>query len=141
MKKFVAMGALALILAACSQQEASAWINCKFGVGLNWAWQSGGNNLAWGVFRNGQPPCCDWPSCFGPGYGAPAYHAQGFPSYPYPQGAGMTPMAPATSPVPAAGPNVPQFQPSSSLDYDGFQPVNFPMYYQPSYFIPVSYGR
>src|SRR5579864_3019109 len=144
MKKFVAMGVLALILAACSQQEASAWINSKFSVGLNWAYQSGGNNLLWGVFRNGQPPapCCDGPGCFGPGfYGAPGYHAQGFSGYPYPQGAAITPMGPMSNPAPAAGPTVPQSQPSSSLYYNGFQTVNYPMYYYPNYYVPVNYGR
>jgi hypothetical protein len=140
MKKFVAMGALALILAACSQQEASAWINSKFGVGLNWSWQSGGNNLAWGVFRNGQPPACDGPGFYGPGYGAPAYHAQGYQGYSYPQRAEMAPTMPV--PAPAAGiPTQPQTQPSSYLGYPGYQTVNYPMYYQPNYFVPVNYGR
>jgi hypothetical protein len=60
MKKFLIAGALALIVAGFSQQPASAWINCHFGIGFNWNWQSGGNNLLWGVFRNGQPGAPDW---------------------------------------------------------------------------------
>jgi hypothetical protein len=137
MRKFVAMAAPALLLAACSQQEAWAWINAKFGVGLNWSYQSGGNNLAWGVFRNGQPPCPDGPGYYGPGYGAPDYfHAQGYQGHPYAQGTETAPV-----PTPAAGPASPGTRPTSSLDYPGYQPVSYPMYYQPSYFIPGNYGQ
>jgi hypothetical protein len=150
MKKFVVMGALALALAVCSQQEASAWVNTKFGVGLNWGYQSGGNNFLWGVFRNGQPPCCDGPGCgpgygpgyFGPAYGGPGYHAQGFQGgNPYAQGADMAPVGPMVPQSPAAVPTMPRPQPSSSLQNNSFQTVNFPMYYVPGYYYPVSYER
>lgn len=139
MKKFVAMGALALILAACSLQEASAWVNSKFSVGLDYSHQSGGNNFLWGVFRNGQPPACDGPGCFGP-YGYPGHAAQGFQGYPYAQG-GMMPMNPMAPSAPVAAPVVPPTQPSSSLEYNGFQTVNFPMYYPPNFYVPMNYGR
>ncbi len=85
MKKFLTMGALALAVAAVCSAPAPAWLNWKFGLGLNFGWQSGGNNTLWGFFRNGQPP---GPDCgvgcplppgggiggpigpgFGPGYG------------------------------------------------------------------------
>lgn len=56
MKKFLTMGALALSLAAICVAPAPAWLNWKFGIGLNLGWQSGGNNTLWGLFRNGQPP-------------------------------------------------------------------------------------
>jgi hypothetical protein len=75
MKKFLSMSALALTVAALSTQEAPAWINSKFGVGLNWGWQSAGNNLGWGFFRNGQPPAPD--TC--PGVGGPVYPAPAMP--------------------------------------------------------------
>jgi hypothetical protein len=140
MKKFVAVGALALILTACSLQEAKAWINNKFSVGLNYSHQSGGNNFLWGAFRNGQPPACDGPGCFAPGYGYPGHGAQGFQGYPYAQG-GTAPMTPMMPPAPAAAPVSPQGQPSSGLQYNGFQPVAYPMYYQPNYYYPVNYGR
>jgi len=59
MKKILTAGLLALSAALITDQQASAWVNAKFGVGLNWNWQSGGNNFLWGAFRNGQPPCPD----------------------------------------------------------------------------------
>jgi hypothetical protein len=143
MKKLLVMGALALILAACSLQEASAWVNAKFGIGINWAYQSGGNNFLWGVFRNGQPPCCDGHGCgpgfYGPGYGVPGYYgSEGYQGYPYAQGAGASPMTPMTPPqVPASAPA----QPSSNLQNNGFQTVNYPPYYVPNYYYPVSYSH
>jgi len=62
MKKILLVGALALLALFSAEQQASAWLNFKFGAGINWAWQSGGNNTLWGLFRNGQPPG------FGPQY-------------------------------------------------------------------------
>src|ERR1700692_2932040 len=66
MRKILLLGSCALLLALSLQQQASAWLNFKFGAGINWNWQSGGNNTLWGLFRNGQPPGygnnCD-PSC------------------------------------------------------------------------------
>ena len=47
MKKILAIGILAIIAIAFSQQQASAWVNSRFGVGLNWDWQTGGNNFLW----------------------------------------------------------------------------------------------
>ena len=56
MRKITLLGLWALALTVLSHEQANAWINFKFGVGLNWNWQSGGNNTLWGLFRNGQPP-------------------------------------------------------------------------------------
>ena len=56
MKKALAIGILAITAIALSQQQASAWVNTRFGIGPNWEYQSGGNNWGWGAFRNGQPP-------------------------------------------------------------------------------------
>ena len=67
MKKFLTTGILALTLAALSTQDAPAWLNWKFGVGMNMGWQSGGNNTLWGLFRNGQPPAPDICCGGGPG--------------------------------------------------------------------------
>jgi hypothetical protein len=64
MKKFLSMGALALALAGVCSAPAPAWLNWKLGLGLNFGWQSGGNNTLWGFFRNGQPP---GPDCGGAG--------------------------------------------------------------------------
>ena len=66
MRKISLLGSFALLLLTLSLQErAHSWINFKFGAGINWNYQSGGNNTLWGFFRNGQPPGfggCD-PSC------------------------------------------------------------------------------
>ena len=67
MKKFLVLGLTALGLALVTDRPADAWINSKFSVGFNWHWQSGGNSLLWGAFRNSQPPGPDHGG--GPGYG------------------------------------------------------------------------
>jgi hypothetical protein len=90
MKRILATGLLAICAIALSQQEASAWVNARFGVGLNWGYQSGGNNFGWGAFRNGQPPGPDMfyggPfTPYGPAYPshAPYQHSHGYaPTYP-----------------------------------------------------------
>lgn len=55
MKNLLFVGALALSCACLSGEQANAWINSNFGMGLNWSWQSGGNSALWGLFRDGQP--------------------------------------------------------------------------------------
>jgi len=77
MKKILGLGLLAVCL-AMSERPASAWVNSKFGIGLNWNWQSGGNNFLWGLFRNGQPPGpgCDGPC--GPGFGGAGFGGPGY---------------------------------------------------------------
>ena len=37
MKKILAAGLLAICLIAVSHQQASAWVNARFGIGLNWS--------------------------------------------------------------------------------------------------------
>ena len=54
MKKFLVIGLLAISAMALSQQQASAWINSRFGVGMNWDFQAGGNSLLWGLVRSAQ---------------------------------------------------------------------------------------
>ena len=160
MKKFLAMGVLALLAAAFSQQNASAWINAKFGVGLNWGWQAGGNNLLWGVFRNGQTPAPILPHGPAPG---PAFD-YGFPPYPTPYNghANQTPggFDMQAAPILPANPgptitNTPATRPqgSSALPYQfDFVPASYPGYfasypeYAPStfnsgYYYPVYYQR
>jgi hypothetical protein len=89
MKKFLAAGLLAICLIAASQQQASAWVNSRFGVGLNWNWSSGGNSLAWGAWQSGQPPGAESFGYF-PSNGGQAYYmpqAQGsydMPAYQQP---------------------------------------------------------
>jgi len=55
MKKHLIAGAVTITLALSSQQPLSAWINSQFGVGMNWHWQSGGNSIGHGLYRDGQP--------------------------------------------------------------------------------------
>jgi hypothetical protein len=102
MKKFLTAGVLALTVAAFSQQQASAWINCRFGIGFNWNWSCGGNSILWGAYRNGQPP----------GYGYPMLSS----SMTYPSTEFYAP-APALATTPAA--------PRTWYGYPGYQTVNF----------------
>ncbi|MBM3996458.1 MAG: hypothetical protein FJ303_20240 [Planctomycetes bacterium] len=79
MKKIALAGLFAIGLIAFSQQQASAWTNTRFSVGLNWHHQAGGNNFGWGAWRNGQPP---GPEAFGGfHHGAPMHHATAPQSY------------------------------------------------------------
>jgi len=55
MKKFVVASLMAILIACASQHQASAWINSKFGIGMNWSYASGGNSFGYGLIRNGQP--------------------------------------------------------------------------------------
>jgi hypothetical protein len=115
MKKILAMGLLALSLAVVSEQQASAWVNCKFGVGLNWNWQSGGNNFLWGLFRNGQPPSPDiaypghGPAGYPPGYIPPQQTFPGIQPYgPYDfQYFGRNPQGTGTHAAGQAAPTAP----------------------------------
>ena len=128
MKKFVVMGALALAVPAFSREQAAAWTNARFGVGLNWERQSGANNFLWGMFRNGQVPTP-----------APGYPHDGHNFYPYP-GPGAHPGTAEMQPAPAA-PVPTGAHPSTSgvFEYPGYQMVSYPPYYP--YYVPVNYGR
>jgi hypothetical protein len=105
MKKLLIMGVLALGASALTQQEASAWCNVRFGIGANLHWQSGGNNLLWGAFRNSQPPGPEYGSTF-PGYPGGVYGGAGFGAPGFGAGVGggyYPPPAPAPfAPVDAA---------------------------------------
>ena len=142
MKKILLTGLLAISALSLSQQEASAWINSRFGIGLNWDFQSGGNSILWGLWRNGQPP---GPEAFGhpgyPGHLRMPHHGmspQPMPVYgvspgfvPAPQGF-MPPPAPQGF-LPAA-----QTQPQP-MYYTPYQFANYPRpvyyYYPTPYYI------
>jgi hypothetical protein len=128
MKKVLAVGLLAICAIALSQQHASAWINNRFGVGMNWSYQSGGNSVC-GIWRNGQPPGPETmysaPS-HAPYYGAPNFygHAQGFYS--------------GFDSAVAPGGNMPM--PQAIQPYA--QPYQFATYPRPVYYSPYPYyGR
>ncbi len=80
MKKFLFLGLAALGLGLVIDRPADAWVNSKFSIGLNWHRQSGGNNLLWGVFRNGQVPGPEGGGFHG-GYLPHGDHAPTFPGF------------------------------------------------------------
>jgi hypothetical protein len=101
MRKLLGISLLTALVLVATERPAHAWINCKWSVGFNWQWQSGGNNLLWGLFRNGQVPG-PWGDGVIPGYcsgPAPA------PAYPYaPPLAGPAPAPVVPHAPPAAHP-------------------------------------
>lgn len=156
MKKILVLGALALSIGLLSEQPASAWVNCKFGVGLNWNWQSGGNNFLWGAFRNGQPP---GPDCaYGPGPGGhPGYPrgANTFPGFtpygPYdfqyfgqqPQGngnGGQNTNVPAPPQTPPGGANQTSGYYPSVYQAVSYSPGYYGYNYNSGYYYPSYYG-
>jgi hypothetical protein len=133
MKKIVLAGLFAISLIALSQQQASAWTNSRFSVGLNWSRQSGGNNFGWGAWVNGQPP---GPEAFGgQGYGFPSFAPA--PSHHHHHGS-----APQYAPMPqaptASYPVAPMQSPYAGTYYynSPFQFASYPQqtfyYYYPS---------
>ena len=146
MKKIVAAGLLAFCVIAISQQQASAWTHTKFGIGLNFDRQAGGNSALWGIWRNGQPP---GPEAFGGGaYGgqqrfAPApigmppqagFVPQGF--VPAPSGfAPQSGFAPAAGFAPAGYAVDPSF---GQMNYGN--PFQFASYPRPVYYYSMPYS-
>lgn len=136
MKKFVVAGVIAVGLLAVAQQNASAWVNSRFGVGLNWDYQAGGNTLLWGAWRNSQPP---GPEYWNSGAYAPRYQGPmggGFPPMPAPASQGFAPMPQGSSDAnPFEAPYASQFA-------SPYQFANYPRpsvyYYYPT---PSYYGR
>jgi len=138
MKKIVLASLFAIGVIALSQQQASAWVNTKFGIGLNYSHQSGGNNFGWGLWQNGQVP---GPEAFGGGggyYGGGGggggggyYGGGGFPSY--------APSAPC-----CGGSGAQQFQapmPKTTSDYSTPQNPYAGVYYYNSPYQLASYPQ
>ncbi len=127
MKKLLGITLLTALALAATDRPAHAWVDSKFSIGLNWHYQSGGNCLFWGAWRNGQVPGpwgdglyygpLNWPAS---GFGGPT---GGIP----PAGIGAPPVVPvpghAGTPAPAqqAGQGV---QPTGyyypGYDYSGY---------------------
>ena len=139
MKKFVLAGLCAIAVTAMVQQPASAWINSRFGVGLNWDFQSGGNNFGWGAWRNGQPP---GPESFGGGGYGHGHHHNQFPQFfPPAHSHGYAPMPQPQSPQGSFGmqTNEPPYAGQYASPY---QFANYPRpvyYYYPAPY--YYYGR
>ena len=125
MKNILTLGALALTLAVLSNQQATAWTNCRFGIGMNVSRQAGGNNFAWGLFRNGQPPCAADCGCMPSP--CPTPYGGCFQQGPMDQGPGGV-----YPPNPAAG-NLPA-QPQS------YNRPNFTVNYRYPYSYPYNYN-
>ncbi|MBM4072755.1 MAG: hypothetical protein FJ271_28085 [Planctomycetes bacterium] len=121
MQKSILTAGLALLLSAWFCEPAQAWRNAKFGVGLNWSHQAGGNNLLWGFFRNGQPPAPTPPPHPGFMPGGPGYGPYGPAPFP-----GFAPGFGGGAPVPMIeGTGQAESVPS-------FHPVSFPGQYIPA---------
>jgi hypothetical protein len=132
MKRIVLAGLVAVGMMAIGQQHASAWVNSKFGVGLNWDVQSGGNNLLWGLWRNGQPP---GPEAFGGGAPFVAPMPQPYAQSYAPQ---YAPMPLAYAPQTAEPPVAMQYMsPYQFATYQRPEPVYYYYYYYPTPY----YGR
>lgn len=158
MKKLLSMGLLTFCALTASQQQAQAWVNAKFSVGLNWQMQSGNNNWLWGAWKNGQVP---GPEAFGQGGGGgvpfmsgpggmsqpigqfPFYGAQPNPQ-PMPQAQGYFP---TETPPPALAQNA--YNQAAPYYYNPYQTVSYQNagaygYYYPNYSYPAysqSYGQ
>ncbi|MBI1832711.1 MAG: hypothetical protein HYR84_14820 [Planctomycetes bacterium] len=133
MKKIVLAGLFAITMMGFSQQQASAWVNTRFSVGLNWHHQAGGNNFLWGAWRNGQPP---GPEAFG-GFGG--HHHAAPMAHPAPQGYAPMPNYPAQAYY---------YAPMPQATYAGqyVSPYQFASYPRPVYYYPDAsyyyyYGR
>jgi hypothetical protein len=129
MKKIALAGLIAISMIAVSQQHASAWVNSRFGVGLNWSWQGGGNNILWGAVKGGQPP---GPEAFGDGQyysHAPYYSAAPTQQFnaPMPQYV-----------VPQSAPSASYAQPQGTSLYQ-FANYPRPVYYYYYYPAPAYY--
>jgi hypothetical protein len=117
MKKVLVAGMLAVCMIALSQQQASAWTNTRIGIGLNWGWSSGGNNLGWGLIRGAQPP------------GPELY--QGNPSYP--QYGPFSQQSPQSSlPIQVEQPTYQPSQAGPGMNYG--TPYQFATYPRPVYY-------
>lgn len=147
MKKLLSLGLLTVCAVIMSENQAHAWLNSKFSIGLNWHLQSGNNNVLWGLWKNGQVP---GPEAFG---GAPHGHipfganapAGNFPFL----GANPQQMPQAyptqTAPPPVQASQQQTYYYGNPYAYNPYQTVgyqhggyNYPTYYYPSSY--QSYG-
>jgi hypothetical protein len=131
MKKILVASALALALAAGTQQPASAWCSAKFSIGLNCEFSSGNNNLLWGLFKNGQVP---------DGYGGGPL-GEFYAPVPTPVGPhGFT--APAPTPVQTPRSYYTPSSPLANYPANYYYPQAYPANYYPStnYYYPMTYS-
>jgi len=132
MKKFVVAGLFAIGMLAITHQPASAWVNSKFGIGLNWNYQAGGNQVLWGAWRNGQPP---GPEAFGGGHG---HHHAPIPQYYTPQSFAPMPQPYAPQGVQSMEPPIAQQQYTAPYQFANYPRPTYYYYYPSQYYY---YGR
>jgi len=147
MKKLLGISLLAGLAVLATERPVQAWCNSKFSIGLNWHFQSGGNNFLWGLYRNGQVPG-PWGDglipgpCAGPApaypYAAPAPVAEAFPFYGNMNNPAV-PAAPAVNPAPARNPGTQAWQFGTIPNWYPGQEVYQAVNYQPGYAAP-NYG-
>ena len=154
MKKMFVVCALAMAVTMASQQTASAWSECKFSIGMNFAHAGGGNRFFWGLYHSAPYPGGQDLGPFFPGLAAAANNGQyfGWPPagavgpapYVVPAPSGAPPyVAPAPSPVTPLTPLTPTPHVNSGVQqtyyyYDsGYQPTSY--YYPGTYYQAPSY--
>lgn len=122
MRKVFVTGLLAVCLMAVSQQQASAWTNARFGIGMNFGFSSGGNSLGWGIIRGAQPP------------GPEMYQGnQGYPQFAPLAQQGVEVYSPAPAELPVNQPS----QARPNVNYG--TPYQFATYPRPVYYYPAPY--
>jgi hypothetical protein len=136
MKNLLLVSALTLTLACTSGEQASAWVNSQFGMGLNWNFASGGNSYFWGLVRDGQPYGADFchslqtvavPPAVGPCTPVPPANV-----FPCPHHHGVAPVVPA--PVPAPTYPAAAAAAATTAPAAASQSLYRPSYYQPYYY-------
>jgi len=128
MKKLIILSAVTGALLLATEQQASAWSNIKFGAGVSLHWQTGDNNLLWGVFRNGQipHPYGGFTGGYG-GHGGHGGYGQQYMPYPISTDSGNSVSTPSQTPD-ASSTNKGQ---ASQVNYAnpygnyGYQPVGY----------------
>jgi hypothetical protein len=153
-KHILIAGLLAIGAIAVSQQPASAWVNSRFSIGLNYENQSANNSILWGAWRNGQIPA---PEMGGGHYGHPPvapYAAPRYGQHPAPMAYQNAIPSPGIPAAPQAMMYPPQYYPAYagyySTPYYGYtyempysSPYQLANYSQTYYYYPASwyYGR
>lgn len=56
MKRFLGIGALALVTAALAAPPASAWTTIRISTGFSVCWEGAGNSWLWGLVHQSQAP-------------------------------------------------------------------------------------
>ena len=142
MKKIIVMSFLVVGVIMFAEQQASAWVNSRFGIGLSDHKQSANTSLLWGLWRNGQIPGPDMGGQGGSPYGGAPYGSPyGGPRFAASQ-PGFMPMPSGPGPVAHQGAFAdPYFAgaPYATAPMNYGSPYQFANYPRPSYYYPSVY--